>query len=123
MRFGSKARVLAVVVCLATGASGCRSGHSVPAGPPTVGSSPFAHAAVALYNDTSSPVHVIGCVGCGRSGAALAPRRWLSFNMPADLIKLTIERATEATCINIVSGVATGKPFPLKVSDTVASAC
>lgn len=118
---------IAVVACVGLLSTACRGGHSAHAGddsnatmspkPPTM------HAEIALYNDTSSSVRVLGCRSCGASGAALDPGRRLSLNMPGDKIRLTIRQPTRTTCFMIVDGVDTGKPLQLKVSDSAATAC
>lgn len=80
---------------------------------------------IALYNDTRSTVHVVGCLGCGVSGTALEPGRWLPLNLLPDSVELKIQQPTRMTCLVILNGVdhGDGKPLTVKVSDSAASAC
>ena len=84
---------------------------------------PQTHDAVALYNDSSSTVHVIGCAGCGASGTPLAPGHWLPLNLPQDSGQLQIRQRTATTCLMLFHGIDTGKPLTVKVSESAASAC
>ena len=127
MGLRNKGFALGVVACVGLVCTACSDGHSAPAAEhssttnsPTA---PAAHAEVALYNDTANSVRVIGCVDCGASGTPLLSGRSLFLNMPADKMRLTIERPTTTTCFMVLNGVDTGKPLQLKVSHSVASAC
>jgi hypothetical protein len=78
---------------------------------------------IALYNDASTAVSVLGCAGCGRSGHTVQPATWLTLNMSANGKQvLQLQREDTTTCFVIV-GFEQRLPLVLRVSQSAASAC
>ena len=127
MAICKKAELVAVLACLGMASVACTASHvDSPGGAAdaqSIATPPPTHAAIELYNDSRSPVHVFGCINCGSSGEALARRQWLPLNLPPNKIQLKIRQPTETTCLMIVNGVDTGKPLAVRVSQAAASAC
>jgi hypothetical protein len=119
-------RVVAVIACavVIAGCAGSHSGQIARAvkSPPSL-TPPATRDAVALYNDTANSVSVLGCVGCGPSGTALAPTHWLPLNLPPNQTQLRLQRASVTTCMVIVNGIQTGGPLVVKVSYAASDAC
>src|SRR4051794_39392977 len=105
----TRLRVVAVLACavVIAGCGGSHSGRSARALKSSSLTPPPTRDAVALYNDTANSVSVLGCVGCGPSGTALAPTHWLPLNLPPNQTQLRLQRAFVTTCIVIVNGIQT----------------
>jgi hypothetical protein len=121
--------VLRVVVAtvLTLMAAGCSGSHSPRAAELTkLQKSPTPPATkdeIALFNDGSTAVSVLGCAGCGRSGRMLHAATWLTLNLPANGKQvLQLKRGDTTTCFVIV-GFEQRLPLVLRVSQSAASAC
>lgn len=125
MRAKRRLQGVALITCVALPVTACGGAHraGAPARTDAQPSLATTKDAIALYNDTPGTVHVLGCVGCGASGARLDPGRWLPLNLPLNSSRLTIKQRSTTTCLVIMQGVDNGQPLRLKVSASAASAC
>src|SRR2546423_11760212 len=103
MTVRSKPWKLALLAVVGAASVGCSGSH--PARPVTDAKTqqsptlPATHDSIALYNDTGSAVHVVGCMGCGASGTPLAPGQWLPLDLRPNNIKLRIRQPPQTTCL------------------------